>query len=261
MICPNPNCKSVIPNDSKFCPDCGTPVKNEEELRRQAKEIVTMYPKGYDYFVSIDSLPRFVYNLRIVNCEKIIAKKQDIIKKHNEILQEEKRIKEAKDLEDKRREVSQIQSTYSKGYYYYAQQNVIPYYGCLSSADCDRVITNKYKIIQMHNEIVAEKKRQKEEELKYEAYLKRKEIIKGNSLNHFICMPLCMFFTFSLFLLLVNSESVHPYIKLGYSIFMGVSGGGYFVLLYIHSLISPKDDELIEEWKRKHINDPMSKYL
>lgn len=155
MICPS--CKSNIPDDSKFCPDCGTPIKNEEELRRQAKEIVTMYPKGYDYFVKSQSFPHFAYNLTAENCEKIIAKKQDIIKKHNEILQEEKRVKEAKELEDKRREVSQIQSTYSKGYYYYAQQNVIPYYGCLSSADCGRVIANKYKIIQKHNEIVAER--------------------------------------------------------------------------------------------------------
>lgn len=156
IICPNCHNEIEVDHLSNFCQVCGAPIKNEEELRRKAKEIVTMYPKGYDYFVKYQSFPHFAYNLTAENCEKIIAKKQDIIKKHNEILQEEKRVKEAKELEDKRREVSQIQSTYSKGYYYYAQQNVIPYYGCLSSADCGRVIANKYKIIQKHNEIVAD---------------------------------------------------------------------------------------------------------
>lgn len=174
-----------MPEDSKFCPDCGTPIKNEEELRRQAKEIVTTYSKGYDYFVKYQSFPHFAYNLTAENCEKIIAKKLDIIKKHNEIIQEEKRIKEAKEFEDKRCEVSQIQSTYSKGYYFYAQQNIIPYYGQLSSIDCDRVIANKYKIIQKHNEIVAEEektKRQKIESLweekKYEILFKNNTYFK-----------------------------------------------------------------------------------
>lgn len=91
IICPNCHNEIEVDHLSNFCQVCGAPIKNEEELRRKAREIVTMYPKGYDYFVKYQSFPHFAYNLTAENCEKIIAKKQDIIKKHNEIVTEEER--------------------------------------------------------------------------------------------------------------------------------------------------------------------------
>lgn len=46
MICPNPKCKSVIPDDSKYCPDCGTKViKTNTCLNCGAENI----PKGSNF--------------------------------------------------------------------------------------------------------------------------------------------------------------------------------------------------------------------
>lgn len=166
MICKN--CKSNIPDDSKFCPDCGTLVKNEEELRRHAKEIVEMYPKGYNYFVKYQSLPHFVYNLRAENCEKIIAMKQQIVKKHNEICKEEKakqdRIRQEKQaqeerkrreqqaqhdkqrLESKRNQVSTLKKLYPYGFKYYHDLGLIPDGYYISEEDCDKILSYESEI-------------------------------------------------------------------------------------------------------------------
>lgn len=109
MICPNPNCKSIIPDDSKFCPDCGTPVKNEKEIRMEASQIVSSYRKGYDYFVANGSLALLSSNSSITTYENIIAKKQEIITKHKEILVEEQRRQQRIDEEARlRRKAEEI---------------------------------------------------------------------------------------------------------------------------------------------------------
>lgn len=144
-----PNCKSNIPDDSKFCPDCGTPVVNTEEIRTKAKEIVSKYKEGYNFFVSCGTLPRLVYNSTVENCEMIIAKKTIIINKHEEIV-----------LEKKRPEAKQIHDSYKKGYDNLASRGIIPYYTLnYSSVECDKIISNRSLIIQTHNKIVEDERR------------------------------------------------------------------------------------------------------
>lgn len=226
MICSN--CKSNIPDDSMFCPDCGTPIKNEEELRRKAKEIVTMYPKGYDYFVSIDSLPRFVYNLRIQNCEKIIAKKPEKRNKHNELLQEEKHRQQEqerqKQIEEERRKFLKRQR----------QQE----------AERQRQLRK-----------LAEQKQKEDERLMSESRLLRNEIINSNSFTTF-ALPIGGLVVGLMILIYYTKGDFNIlHLPLWFMIWA-------IATFFCSALFKTGDDtKKIERWKLEHPNDPRNKYL
>lgn len=74
-----------LPKDSKFCPDCGAIIKNIDSLRIEANSIVYKYPKGYKALVEKGVLPVFTKFLSLEECERIIGKKYDISKKQEEI--------------------------------------------------------------------------------------------------------------------------------------------------------------------------------
>lgn len=74
-------------------------IKEEERIRKTASSITIQYTKAYNYYVNIGAIPRFVHNLDIVQCQQIIAKKNDIIGKHYEILKQERAAEEKKKRE------------------------------------------------------------------------------------------------------------------------------------------------------------------
>lgn len=101
MICPN--CESNIPDDSRYCPDCGSPVLDIDTLVDIVKKIIKYNTKGFNYFVEHKSIPYNIADFTIEDCEKIIAMKGEIMKKNLEILQQEqrKREKEKRKLEER----------------------------------------------------------------------------------------------------------------------------------------------------------------
>lgn len=171
MICPN--CKSNIPDDSKFCPDCGTPVVNIEELRTKAKEITIQYKKGYDFYVNDGILPRFVYNITTTNCEKIIDAKNSIIVKHHEI--------EA--LEKKQEKAFGIVKANPLGYAYMRHHSRFPHIADKQIGEvwCDRIIANESGILRKEKELKKEEDL-KNERLRQEAK-RQYEILKQEALE------------------------------------------------------------------------------
>lgn len=158
MICTN--CKSYIPYDSKFCPDCGTPVVNIEELRDKAKEITIQYKKGYNFYVNNGILPQFVCNLTSANCEKIIAMKTEINIRHllleNEELKKAEEKRQIKETEEKRirDNASGITIAYAKAYDYYVNIGVLPrFVHNLDITKCKEIIAKRDDIIAKHLEI------------------------------------------------------------------------------------------------------------
>lgn len=144
MICPNPICKSIIPDDSKFCPDCGTAIKNIASLRTEAKDIVDKFPKGYKALVDSGILPPVSEYLSAEGYELIIKKKSDIVQKHTELIRDE---------------TKQISISYPKGYEYCVSTNNIPQYSEMLSIDgYNKIISNRELIIQQENRLVAEEK-------------------------------------------------------------------------------------------------------
>lgn len=187
MICPN--CKSNIPDDSKFCPDCGAPVVNIEELRAKAKEIAIQYKKGYDFYVNDGILPSFVNDMSDTNCEKIIEAKNHIIAKHVEIDAIDKQ-NEHNAEEAIKKEVCNLSISYAKGYDFYVKNGTITNFVHNISVDaCRKIITFKNDIIKKHQEIEAEerkeeqrileKKRKEEQSVKKLAYEIKNSYPKG----------------------------------------------------------------------------------
>lgn len=183
MICPNPNCKSNIPDDSNYCPDCGISVKKVVTLREEAKAIVEAYKKGYNFFVSNGSLPRYTYNIKAENCEKIIAWKSNIVKKQNELLAIEKKEQERVLLESLRKDVRVIFDMYRKGYESLVDEGKLPpFIQSLTKKECESIIKSEQRIINKNNELIeAEKEREKLERIRFaEAEIRKnaKEITK-----------------------------------------------------------------------------------
>lgn len=177
MICPN--CKSNIPDDSRFCPDCGKPVQaapaskqpvsnneakdrktekvNADALREETKKLTQNFPRGYKFFVKKQILPQFVYNLRPENCKKILNMKQEIIARDKEILakeKEERRQKKEQQQKATLKEARNIINNYRKGYDYCVQWG---HCNALNSnspiADAERIVQNKNYIIQKDKEL------------------------------------------------------------------------------------------------------------
>lgn len=153
-----PICKSSIPDDSKFCPDCGTPVVNIEELRAKVKEITILYKKGYEFYVNDGMLPHYTSNLTATNCEKIIDNQNLIIAKHQELEQAEREL----EYENISRKASGLTITYARGYYYYVSKGILPkFVHNIDLSSCQLILSYEPKIIRKHYEILDEEQARK----------------------------------------------------------------------------------------------------
>lgn len=264
MICPN--CKSIIPDDSKFCPDCGTPVINAEELRSKAKEIVSNYKDGYEFYVKNGTLPCSVYNSTVENCERIIAMKNSFISKQRELdeikrvedrkKKEEQRIRDEKQKTEEQRirnNASEIIRSYPKGYRHYVDRGSLPTLNSYSSiSDCRKIISYKESITLKHNKIVEE---ENEYILKRKANFIKEQCKPDNSTN--------IVWTIILIIVIyVWSCIEQPYEAFGKNLFAPVFGIFIYPILRVFfnnpETIQKKN---IEEWKKAHPNDPVCKYL
>lgn len=174
-----PICHSKnLPLDSKFCPDCGASIINIEEIRLKAKEIVSNFKQGYEFYAKNGTLPNIVENSPVETCNKIISAEVEIAKKHSQIIGEEKKKKEEQNRKDELRkqenyrkllrEVQSICKSYNKGYEYYLNTN-----GNIESFDeasCKAIIANKDYIVRKHNEIVVKERKRLADERKNAGY-------------------------------------------------------------------------------------------
>lgn len=98
-------CNQEIPQDSKYCPDCGKPIKNITDLHSKVLQIYNYNIKGYNYYATIGCLPKYVYSLSNMNSKdwkKIIAYHQKFIDKNLEIILEEERTEQKQKKEQER---------------------------------------------------------------------------------------------------------------------------------------------------------------
>jgi hypothetical protein len=81
-------CNNIIPDDSSFCPDCGTKVNNIAEMASKVVRIYKAYHKGYDHYAKKGCVPNAVFNFHDLSTEElenIIRYSDRIIQKHHEI--------------------------------------------------------------------------------------------------------------------------------------------------------------------------------
>ena len=143
-----PKCGNLIPDDSKFCPDCGMVIKDINTIRKQVKQLLENNKQGYENVLAQGKCPQYSEYLTIEGYEKILSFSESIIKyqKEYDYEQSEERKKE-NELKRLRSFVTKIYDDCPKEYDFFVGKHKIPAYSVgMSLNECEKVYAYKSEI-------------------------------------------------------------------------------------------------------------------
>ena len=161
MKCPNPLCGNIIPDDSKFCPDCGTKIEDIDKIRKECKSFVDAHRQGYTKALEEGRIPQFSEYLSLDGYKKILSStlvvkyQQEYDHEQSEERKREKRAQE--ELKHCRDEVHKIYTHNRLGYKSLAK------HGKFASYCDDFTLGQCHRVLRYREEILKEQKRLEEE--------------------------------------------------------------------------------------------------